>query len=187
VEHRLLEMQPPEERVLATIAGMLSAELAGRGMDELSQLSPLVSDADNSMANCSEMSAVRSAIRKMGWDLSQRKIYLEGTHQFLRQPEFHDVQRLEILLNALEQRNALFKVLRRTLIGDDVTIIIGEENAYAPMQDCSVISTSYRIGRRHAGYIGVVGPTRMKYDRAAAAVGLMAKSLSQVLTGLSMA
>ena len=66
------------------------------------------------------------------------------------------------------------------------TIIIGGENDFLGMQECSVITTPYRIGDRQAGYLGVVGPTRMNYDRAVAAVGLMAQSLSQMLTHLSL-
>jgi heat-inducible transcriptional repressor len=119
--------------------------------------------------------------------LSEKRIFLEGTSQILRQPEFQDVRRLENLLNALEQRSALYQVLSRALLGQDVTVIIGAENEFTPMQECSVITTSYHINARPAGYIGVVGPTRMNYDRAAAAVGLMARNLSRVLSNLSLA
>ena len=69
----------------------------------------------------------------------------------------------------------------------DVSIIIGSENVYEPMHDCSVVTSSYRIGDHPAGCLGVVGPTRMNYDRAAAAVGLMAQHLSTMLTHLSLA
>jgi heat-inducible transcriptional repressor len=127
---------------------------------------------------------VTAALRELLSGLSARRIYMEGVNQILRQPEFQDVQRLEMLLSTLEQHGTLYQVLSRALIAGGTTVIIGGENTVVAMRECSVITTSYRIGNRPAGYLGVVGPTRMNYDRATAAVGLMAQSLSRTLTGL---
>ena len=96
------------------------------------------------------------------------------------------MQRLEMLLSLLEQRHVLYQVLSRALQNTEATIIIGGENDFLAMQSCSVITTPYHIANRQAGYIGVVGPTRMNYDRAVASVGLMAENLSQMLTHLSL-
>src|SRR5205085_11841328 len=74
-------------------------------------------------------------------------------HDALPISEFQDVQRLETLLAALEQRSALYQVLSRTLLDSDSTILIGAENDYEPMQECSIIMTLYRIGSRPAGYL----------------------------------
>ena len=125
-----------------------------------------------------------SVIFKMAQTLTEKRVFLEGATQFLRQPEFQDMQRLDSLLSALEQRRELYNMLTRTLSGCSITIIIGAENEYAAMQECSIISTSYHIGSRPAGCIGVVGPTRMNYDRSAAAVALMAHNLSSMLTSM---
>jgi heat-inducible transcriptional repressor len=117
----------------------------------------------------------------------ERRVFLEGMSQILRQPEFKDVQRLETLLFALEQRSAIYQMLHRAASQCDITILIGSENEFEPMQECSIIMTSYFIGSRCAGYLGVVGPTRMHYDRGVAAVELMAQNLSQMLTNFNLA
>jgi heat-inducible transcriptional repressor len=102
----------------------------------------------------------------------------------MKQPEFQDVIRLEGLLTALEQQNALFQVLRRSLAGIDVTIHIGAENPYEPMHECALITRPYSIGDKRVGYLGIVGPTRMHYQRAISAVNFMSASLSRMLTSM---
>jgi heat-inducible transcriptional repressor len=188
VEHRLVELDTPAtEAVLLRLSNYLNALVAGRELEEIGR-------AIRSRELPSEMAPYTAVLDKIfatllqtAHTLSERRVFMDGASQLLRQPEFHDVQRLENLLNALEQRSALYQVLSRALQGCDVTVIIGMENGWRPMQECSIVTTSYRIGTRTAGYLGVVGPTRMQYDRAAAAVNLMAQSLSTLLTNLSLA
>ncbi|HLK60295.1 MAG TPA: heat-inducible transcriptional repressor HrcA [Chthonomonadaceae bacterium] len=188
VEHRLIELETaPGDRALAPLANYLNAQIAGHDLEEVGRRLRGLETPNNMAAHASTLAKVVTTLAQVTAALSERRVFLEGANQLLRQPEFQDVQRLEILFHALEQRNALYQVLRRALLGSDIAIIIGHENAYEPMQECSVITTSYRIGNRMAGYLGVVGPTRMNYDRVVAAVNLMASSLSQVLTNLSMA
>ena len=187
VEHRLVEMEAaPEDNELIRLANFINSIVAGYDLEEVARAS--VTETPPELAFFSgAINRIFSALAQRAGALLERRIFVEGTHQFLRQPEFQDVQRLEGLLNALEQRSALYRVLSRALSGEEVTAIIGVENAYKPMQECSVVATAYRIGSRAAGYLAVVGPTRMDYDRAAAAVNLMAKNLSRMLTNLSFA
>jgi heat-inducible transcriptional repressor len=113
------------------------------------------------------------------------EIYVEGTNCVVRQPEFKDLAKLEVILNALEERTRLYQLLSRVVLGPDVTVIIGSENPYGEMHDTSFIGARYKIGGRVVGTIGVIGPTRMNYSRAVAAVDLMARNLSELLTELS--
>jgi heat-inducible transcriptional repressor len=53
------------------------------------------------------------------------------------------------------------------------------------MRDCSFVGARYRIAGRTAGTIGVLGPTRMNYQRAVSAVEYMARNLGELLTALS--
>lgn len=112
-------------------------------------------------------------------------LYMDGTGNILRQPEFHQAERIATLLNALEQRKALYQVLSKALLGPDVTVIIGSENQASEMQECSFVTARYSVGDRVIGSIGVIGPTRMDYRRAVAAVRFMASNLSEMLMHLS--
>lgn len=188
VQNRLIEVSPvPGDRSLAALSAFVNLHVAGQPIAELGRMRPADDLPPELAGSATLLARVFVALADVADALAEDRVLVEGTHQFLRQPEFQDVQRLESLLNVLEQRSALFQVLRRTMLHRSVTIHIGAENEYEPMQECSVVSSSYRISGRPAGYLGVVGPTRMNYERAAAAVDLMARSLSQVLTNLSLA
>lgn len=185
VEHRLLDLQG-NYKALAAISTYINHVVAGRSLDEIPRLARNHETDPAVRQYGAAIRRVLGQVAQAASNLSDRRLFLEGTSQLLRQPEFQDIQRLETLISALEKRSALCRILRRAGT-DDVTVLIGAEIDWAPMQDCAVVSQSYRIGTRTAGFLGVVGPTRMRYDRATAAVHLMAQSLSAVLTNLSLA
>ena len=188
VEHRLIEVESvPADSALLQLSNYVHSLAENRELEEVGRL-VLLQNIPNELAPyVVTLTKITRTLAQTAQSLLERRVFLEGTSQFLRQPEFQDVQRLENLLNALEQRGQIYQVLSQSLRGCYATIIIGAENGYAPMQECSVITTPYHIGTRAAGYLGVVGPTRMQYERAAAAVNLMAQNLSTVLTNLCLA
>lgn len=186
VEHSLLEVgHAPGEASLQRIANYLNEVLAGHELNALS--AHVLGEPPSELhADRALLEATHAAIMQAAASLVDQRVFLEGTSHILRQREFQDVQRLEQLIAALEQRNVLFQVLSRALLGPDVTVIIGSESPVGAMQDCSVVTSPYYIRERTGGFIGVVGPTRMRYHRAVAAVGLMARSLSTLLTRASL-
>jgi heat-inducible transcriptional repressor len=113
------------------------------------------------------------------------EVYVEGTGYILKQPEFVYSSRIAWLLDILEQRRLLFEVLGSAILGGDVTVIIGSENRFGDASDCSFVASGYSVNGRACGSIGVVGPTRMDYSRAVAAVRFMSANLSELLTALS--
>jgi heat-inducible transcriptional repressor len=132
------------------------------------------------------LTKVHRHVRDVARDLSNNRVFLEGANHILRQREFQDVLRLEQLLAVLEERSALFQVFSRAMLGEEVTVIIGDESPVEAMADCSIVSSAYHVRGRTAGFIGVVGPTRMRYDHAVSAVGQMARSLSTILSRASL-
>ncbi len=187
VEHRLLETDSvPGENTLATLANYVNAQLANKDLDDIGRMSGAGDLPPELHPFGATLAKLWPILKQVALAFTEGRIYLEGTNRLLRQPEFHDIQRLENLLAALQQRTTLYQVLSRSLRDSSTTIVIGAENDMPAMQVCSIISTSYRIGPRLAGYLGVVGPTRMNYDRSVAAVRLMAHNLSQMLTHLSL-
>jgi heat-inducible transcriptional repressor len=63
-----------------------------------------------------------------------------------------------------------------------VQLFIGGESGLAPLDECSVIAAPYEVGGRVIGTIGVIGPTRMAYERVIPIVDVTAKLLSNALT-----
>jgi len=63
-----------------------------------------------------------------------------------------------------------------------LTVAIGTETGMAPLEECALVVSPYEIGGVPAGTIGVLGPTRMDYPQALAAVALVSQRLSDRLT-----
>jgi heat-inducible transcriptional repressor len=186
VENRVLELQwAPDSRSLERIGNFLNAQLANQELSRIAQgASPSI--PQELWSERAIITKCVAAVKQAAKSLAEERVYVEGTSHFLRHPEFQDINRLEAVLSVLEQSSLLFEALSRALLDSEVKVLIGTEHAMPQMEDCSLITCGYRIRNRVSGYIGVVGPTRMQYARAVGAVGLMARSLSSVLTRASL-
>ncbi len=111
-------------------------------------------------------------------------LYMEGTSNILDQPEFEDAKRVRELLAALEEKAKLIKILTACLdtSGAGVRILIGRENPEKRMHQCAFVVAPLHYRNRAVGALGVVGPTRMEYERAITAVNYVAHLCSKLLS-----
>ncbi|MDR3707690.1 MAG: heat-inducible transcriptional repressor HrcA [Capsulimonadaceae bacterium] len=123
---------------------------------------------------------LRNVARMAGED----RAVVEGAREMFRQPEFHDLDKLDPVLETIQMQPHFVEAINHGGRGE-VSVVIGAENAVEPLKECSVVTASYYIGARERGTLGVVGPTRMDYDRTIPAVSFMARSLSDLLTRLA--
>lgn len=105
-----------------------------------------------------------------------------GSTNMLEYPEYSDVDKARVVLRALENRDVLAHMLRGSA-RMEFTVRIGPENNVPEMQDCSLVTATYRIGDNNVGTIGIIGPTRMNYGKVIAVLDYMGKSLSDILSG----
>ncbi len=111
-------------------------------------------------------------------------LFVDGTAKMLVRPEFEDVRRIRELLTAFEEKAKLIRILGGCLesCGSDVRILIGQENPEGRMQHCTFIVAPFHYRSRAVGALGVVGPTRMEYDRAITTVNYVARLTSRLLS-----
>ena len=111
-------------------------------------------------------------------------LFVDGTARILGQSGFEDSSTLSELLQAFEEKVKLVKILSACLesAGSGVQIVIGHENPASEMQHCTVIVAPYCYRERVVGALGVVGPTRMEYDRAITTVDYIAHLCSKLLS-----
>ena len=189
VENRLLCPDTDAATVstddLTTLGNALNAAFTGQPLETLPTAS-FPAPPEFAPALRSLYDALASAARQMALAAADEdSVYLEGASEILRQPEFRDVAKIESVLETLQRGTLLFQTLSRAILGPEVTVVIGAENHVPSMTECSVVTASYYVGRRKRGTIGVVGPTRMDYDRAVPAVGFCSRALSRTLTRLA--
>jgi heat-inducible transcriptional repressor len=113
------------------------------------------------------------------------EVYLDGTSNLTRAPEFSDIKRMRALLETMEQRSRLAGLLNRCVKEDteEVRITIGAENALSGIEDCTLITSRYIVDEKTQGSLGILGPTRMEYGRAISLVEYVARLVGKALGG----
>ncbi len=115
-------------------------------------------------------------------DDSDEAIYLGGTQNILKQPEYSDIDEVRNLMGLIEEESTLRSILLDTH-PHAVTVRIGREIKCDLASNYSVVTAVYNIGGYAVGAFGLLGPIRMDYARAMAVVEYITKVLSEVLSG----
>ena len=125
------------------------------------------------------LAPVAEYIAELIEELSDQKVFLEGTNKLLRFPEYRDMHKAQVLLDYMEDdRRHLLPATRKI---DGIQFFIGPENGENPLSDTSAIYAKYDIGKIGQGVIGIVGPTRMDYAKLSAQLSRFAKGLNKLI------
>jgi heat-inducible transcriptional repressor len=93
-----------------------------------------------------------------------------------------NMKRLRELFDLFEQRSSLMRLLDVSNRAEGVQIFIGGESGIASLDECSVITAPYAVDGQVVGSVGVIGPTRMAYERVIPIVDITARLLSSALS-----
>ncbi|SDW15713.1 heat-inducible transcription repressor HrcA [Marininema mesophilum] len=110
------------------------------------------------------------------------RIFTSGTTNILTQPEFTDVTQVKALMDLFEQTDTVTKLFATNNAG--VQVRIGEENSIATVNNCSIVTASFSIDGRSLGTVGVLGPTRMDYNKVVSLMQVLTTDLSEHLRQL---
>jgi len=107
---------------------------------------------------------------------------MSGETNLMDYAEMGDVGKLRQLFETFSTKNDLLHLLDKSIHAQGMQIFIGDESGHPVLQECSVITSPYKVHDRVVGVLGVIGPTRMAYDRVIPVVDVTAKLLSSVLS-----
>jgi len=108
---------------------------------------------------------------------------LSGEHNLLHVQDLSsNMASLRRLFDMFEQKTSLLQLLDISSRAHGVQIFIGGESGLVPLDECSVVTAPYEVDGQVVGTVGVVGPTRMAYDRVIPIVDITAKLLSSALS-----
>jgi heat-inducible transcriptional repressor len=153
-------------------AGLDFEQIRGRLREELSQLR-------------SDMSELMTAAVAAGEDTrSQQPQYiLSGERKLLDVEDLSsNINRLRQLFDLFEQKTSLAQLLEISSRAEGVQVFIGGESGIAPLDECSVVTAPYEANGEVVGTLGVIGPTRMAYERVIPIVDITARLLSNALS-----
>ncbi len=107
---------------------------------------------------------------------------LAGETNLMDFDELADIETLRRLFAAFSRKQLILDLLDRSINADGVQIFIGEESGVGFGDSCSVVTAPYRLGDDTIGVLGVIGPTRMAYDRVVPIVDVTARLLQSALS-----
>ncbi len=105
------------------------------------------------------------------------KIYIDGKLNLLDEPEFSHIPKIKSLLEAIEEKHLLVRLLDRCLAGDELQIFIGKE-VDSGVRECGMVVAPYEKEEHPVGTLGVLGPMRMNYPKVVSIVEYIAAILS---------
>ena len=171
VEKRTIELdQDVDEASVTRAAAHVDTHLKGRHVEELATLGPCGHEAADAV-----ITAVQSAVSGVGDD----QVFVGGTARMAG--AFEAVETIREVLGILEQQLVVVTLLRDVL-DRGLTVAIGAETGMAPLAECALVVSPYVVEGQPAGTIGVLGPTRMNYPQALAAVAVVSKRLGRRLS-----
>lgn len=106
---------------------------------------------------------------------------LAGETNLMQFAELSDIDTLRRLFDAFSQKRLILDLLDRSITASGVQVFIGEESGYAILDDCSVVTAPYELDDGTIGVLGVIGPTRMAYDRIVPIVDVTARLLRSAI------
>jgi heat-inducible transcriptional repressor len=174
------------EQELQLLSNFLNSKLRERSLSELATLD--WSELDREFARYADF------LRTLLTELTRRTmapvptpIMIRGVSEVLRQPEFSELQQVQMLLHLLEEEQdqlwpVIFELPEAKASERRVSVRIGSENPLEPMRTCTLVSATYRQGEVPVGSVGIIGPTRMIYENAIALVEVAADYLTDTLS-----
>ena len=166
---------------LVEATNFLNAHYAGMSIDDVRER--LKTEVE---ALSADIAALMRAAVQVGSDAiaeSDEQVVVSGERNLLGvQDLHHDMRGLRDMFDVFEQKTQLMRLLEGSSRAEGVRIFIGGESRVVPFESLSVVSSPYEVDGQVVGTLGVIGPTRMPYDRMIQIVDITAKLVGNALS-----
>ena len=183
VQNRILHLDRDyTESELQQAANFINEHYAG--LDMLQVRERILSDLERvrdsmNQAMLDIISVAHSAIE--GANPTSNEYVMAGETNLMDFAELSDIETLRKLFEAFSRKRLILELMDRSIHAQGVQVFIGEESGFRILDDCSVVTAPYRIDDDTIGVLGVIGPTRMAYDRVVPIVDITARLLGTAL------
>jgi heat-inducible transcriptional repressor len=184
VQNRILQLDRrygAEE--LRRASNYLNREFAGKELEQVREHLVSQLNATRESLNRMMLDAIKLAEQAFGGaekgDISA--YVMAGETNLMEFAELSNVEKLRRLFDAFTQQRDILHLLDQSLRAEGVQIFIGQESGYQILDVCSIVTAPYTRDREVVGVLGVIGPTRMAYERVIPIVDVTARLLSSAL------
>ncbi len=168
---------------LSEFSGYLTSELCGYSIIEIRE--SLVDDLRARKETGFDSDRALDILNLALKEFEESELYIDGVENLLKIPEMVESARLNSLLNIIEDRETLRGILERLMEREGISTLIGDEIENERVSGCSMVATGYKIGNKRVGVIGILGPTRMDYEKAVPLIDYTGNLVSDFLTQMS--
>ncbi|MBQ0041430.1 MAG: heat-inducible transcription repressor HrcA [Clostridiales bacterium] len=166
---------PYTQEGLELLSKNMTVNYKGRTLDDVLK-SEIIEDVGDDLEALSQLrgSVMPSFMRTLE-DMMNVHLYMEGMMNIFNIPEYSSIDRARDFMELFSRKDEFTRQMLER--GDGVVVTIGEENDN--MKDCSLITATYHVDGKLVGKIGVIGPTRMKYDEVTSIMEYLTNNLSE--------
>jgi heat-inducible transcriptional repressor len=165
------ELQRAANFINENYVGTDLAEVRKRLIEELDSTRNTMNQAMHDI-----ISVAQSALE--GASAVEGEFVIRGETKLMDFAELSDIETIRRLFDAFSRKRFMLDLLDRSINADGVQVFIGDESGYGLLDDVSVITAPYKVDDNHVGVLGVIGPTRMAYDRVVPIVDITARLLT---------
>jgi len=181
VIQKVIEISEPlDANELRQAANILNAEFSGLPLHRAREAVLERIEEERSLYDALRARAMRLGSSTFSDLPDDRPMYVEGASSLLDDATGLNVQTLQALLQMIEEKQTLLALLNEYIDGPGLTVVIGAEHLDPSLRPFSLVLSTYDDGSG-IGTVGIIGPTRMRYSRAIAAVHGAAQAVSRVL------
>ena len=183
VHNRIIQLDRPYgESDLRAAANYLNEQFRGHTIADVRRtLLDGLHDTRESM-NRLMLDAIHLAAEALQGGPSQPPAYvLAGEMNLMECHDLSDMDKLRRLFEAFNRQRDILGLLDKSLNADGVQLFIGQESGHQILEDCSIVAAPYTAGNEVVGVLGVIGPTRMAYERVIPAVDMTARLVGAAL------
>jgi heat-inducible transcriptional repressor len=166
---------------LIEAANFLNAHYAGQAIEQVRER--IKGELDTLRAEIAALMQAAVQVSSEALQQAQDEVVISGERNLLAVTDFaSDMSHLRRAFDLFEQKTQLMRLLDTSSQAEGVRIYIGGESKMVPIEELSVVSAPYEVDGRVVGTLGVIGPTRMPYDRMIRIVDITAKLVGNALS-----
>lgn len=176
VKNVILRIGNVSQNVLNKVSNLLKDKLKGKTIAYLDD--EIIENIKSELVDYSTtIDTIIPKLQSSLEDLGESEIYLDGITNIFNLPEYTDINKAKKFIAAIEKKELIYDLLKNDS-NEDMSIKIGSENEIDEINDCSIITATYRLNGKIIGKVGVIGPTRMDYSRVIAILNYLTNTLS---------
>jgi heat-inducible transcriptional repressor len=182
VENKVIEtMRDYSSCELQEAANFLSDVISGKDLHQVRQY--LVSELVNTKERVNQMMqmAIEMADKVFDEKKDKKEYVLSGQTNLMNFSELANLDKIRSLFDVFNAKRDVLHLLDECMAAQSMRVFIGEESGFSAFEGCSIVTSPYQVDGKILGVLGVIGPTRMAYERVIPLVDVTAKMLGMIL------